>query len=143
VVFGPILALLLVASLKVEADTLLVARLAILDEASELKLRAKVSWLVYLLFAVPTAAAAFIAIQFFLQLVPRPEGCEAWSWARHLFDLRYWEGTPSTYCLGNITGAPWIYPPLQAYLYLACVSACGYLTYRLAKDWRKARGGTG
>ncbi|MDY7867100.1 hypothetical protein U0E16_33315, partial [Burkholderia pseudomallei] len=48
--FGPFVALLLVVSLKMEADTLCIAREAILDESSKLKMRVKVSKWILVLF---------------------------------------------------------------------------------------------
>jgi hypothetical protein len=34
---------------------------------------------------------------------------------------------------------PWIYPPLQTYGYVACLAACFYLTYLIARNWAKVR----
>jgi hypothetical protein len=34
---------------------------------------------------------------------------------------------------------PWIYPPVQTYGYIACLGACFYLTYRIARNWAKLR----
>src|SRR4051812_44596147 len=77
VVFGPAIALFFLISLKIEADSLLVAREAILEEAGKLAGRAaKVSRWVYLLFVVPALTAAFMILQFILMLVPQMPGCE-------------------------------------------------------------------
>lgn len=141
--FGPILALLLLISLKVEADSLLIARYAVLDEAGKLKRPITVSRWVYALFAVPAASAAYMSLQFALKLFPSMEGCQGWSWIKQLTDFSHQDGTSSIYCLGDlVNGTPWIYPPLQTYLYLVCVATCIYLTYLIAKDWKKSRGGS-
>jgi len=62
--FGPVLALLLVASLKLEADTLVVAREAVLDEVSKSRHGLRTSIWLYVLMWVPTGCAAFLALQF-------------------------------------------------------------------------------
>jgi len=138
VIFGPVLALLLVISLKTEADTLLIARDAIRDEANG-RWRRVNPW-IYVLFAVPALSAAFMFFQFLMKLAPK-DRCSDWSWLNQLTDLSHWHGTPSTYCIGKGAEGPWIYPPSQSFLYIGCVIVCGYLTYQLSKDWRKARGG--
>jgi hypothetical protein len=138
VIFGPVLALLLLISLKTEADTLLIARDAVRDEANGRWRR--VSRLVYVLFVVPALSAAFISLQYLLKLVPK-DRCNDWSWFNQLADASHWQGTPSTYCIGKGAEGPWIYPPLQSFLYIGCVILCGYITYQLSKDWSKARGG--
>lgn len=141
VVFGPPLALLLLISLKIEADSLFVAREAVLEEASKLgRHAARVSRWVYLLFAVPFLASLFMTAQFLLKMVPSKPGCEGWSWLQHLTDFTFQGGSPSTYCIRNLTeGMPWIYPPIQTYLYVLCVVACAYLTWRIADAWPRSR----
>jgi hypothetical protein len=142
--FGPVLALVLLISLKVEADTLVLAREAVLEEASALNRRATPYGWLYLLFGVPAAAAAFMALQFILKLVPSGAGCNDWSLIKQLLDFSYQGGAPSIYCIGDLAhGTPWIYPPLQTYLYIACVGGCAYLTYCIARDWPKLRGASG
>ncbi|MGA7806322.1 hypothetical protein [Bradyrhizobium sp.] len=139
VVFGPVLALILLVSLKLEADTLLLARETALDET--ISLQSEISPWLYLLFSVPAASAAFMAVQFMLKLVPSRPGCDNWSAAKQLSDTAFQGGSASVYCIGNLKqGTPWIYPPAQTYLYIACVAACAYLTWRIAIDWAKARG---
>src|SRR6266550_1302630 len=39
----------------------------------------------------------------------------------------------------SVLEAPWIYPPVQTYIYVACLAACFYLTYRIAINWAKLR----
>jgi hypothetical protein len=68
--FGPFVALLLAVSLKMEADTLRIARAALLDESSKLKMRIKVSKWIIVLFYTPTLAAAYLTLQFVLRLFP-------------------------------------------------------------------------
>jgi hypothetical protein len=142
VVIGPVLALLLLISLKVEADTLLLSREVVLEEASKIRHRSISSW-VYLLFIVPAAATAFLTLQFILKLVPSDAGCEGWGWIRQFVDFSYPGGTPSKFCIGDVKHTPWIYPPWQTYFFMFCVLCCGYLTYLIARDWPKARGSRG
>jgi hypothetical protein len=141
VVFGPVLALILLISLKIEADTLHLAREAVLDEASKLNRSVlKVSRWIYLLFAVPCVAAAFMTLQFVLKLVPSKPGCEGYHWTQQFTDFSFQGGSPSMYCIRDLTdGTPWIYPPVQTYIYTVCVAACLYLTYEIARTWPKAR----
>jgi hypothetical protein len=142
VVAGPLLALLLVVALKIEADGLLLAREGVLEEATKLHRRGGSGPWLYFLFAVPTIAATFMTLQLVLKLVPYKR-CDDWNWLRQLFDFSFAGGTPSTYCIGDLTqGTPWIYPPFQAYFNIGCVVGCAYLTYEIANDWRKARGGS-
>jgi hypothetical protein len=140
--FGPFVALLILVSLKLEADTLLIGREAVLEDASSLSRNIAPSRWVYLLFASPAASALYMALQVLLKLFPDDVGCEKWTWVQQLTDFSHVGGSPSIYCLGNVTkGNPWVYPPLQNYLNLICVAACCYLTYRIAVDWTKSRGG--
>lgn len=144
VVFGPILALLLLVFLKGEGDNLLLARELVLAEASTLKRYIARNRWPYILFVVPAAAAIFMTMQFILKVAPNPPGCEGWSWIKHLSDFSFVGGTPSIYCIGSVTeGAPWIYPPLQLYLYVLCVVGCIYLTAGIIRAWPRVRGGAG
>jgi hypothetical protein len=142
VVFGPVLALLLLISLKMESDTLLVAREFVLDKMNHLDPHAtKASKWVYPLFIVPAAAASFLTVQFILNVVPATKaGCAGYVWTRKFTDFSLQGGTPSTYCIHNLTdGMPWIYPPVQTYGYIACLGACFYLTWLIAVSWAKLR----
>jgi hypothetical protein len=141
IVAGPVLALLLIIALKIEADALLLAREAVLDEASKMPKLRVTGRSLYVVFAVPTLAASFMTVQFILKLVPSGQ-CDDWNWPRQFRDFSKLSGTPSTFCIGKaLPDAPWIYPPWQTYFYVGCVATCAYLTYRMAKDWQKARGG--
>jgi hypothetical protein len=142
VVFGPVLALLLLISLKMESDTLLVAREVVLEKMNHLDPHAtRASKWVYPLFIVPAAAATFLTVQFVLNVVPAAKpGCTGYVWTKKFTDFSLQGGTPSTYCIHNLTdGMPWIYSPLQTYGYIACVGACCYLTWLIAVSWAKLR----
>lgn len=140
--FGPFVALLILISLKMEADTLLIGREAVLEDASKLSRTMAPSRWVYVLFAAPAASALYMALQVVLKLFPEDIGCEKWSWVQQFTEFSHVGGSPSIYCLGNVTkGNPWVYPPLQNYLYVICLGACCYLTYRICVDWPKSRGG--
>ena len=141
VVFGPVLALLLLISLKIEADTLVVAREVVLPKMSHLDPAAtKASRWVFPLFVVPCAAATFMTVQFILNVVPSKPGCAGYVWTRKFTDFSLQGGSPSTYCIHNLTdGMPWIYPPVQTYGYVACLAACFYLTYLIARNWVRVR----
>jgi hypothetical protein len=141
VIFGPVLAVLFLISLKIESDTLLVAREFVLGKMSHLDPGAtKPSRWVFLLFAVPCATATFMTVQFILNVVPAKPGCTGYVWTRKFTDFSFPAGSPSTYCIHNVTdGMPWIYPPLQTYGYVACLAACFYLTYLIARNWAKVR----
>ena len=140
-VFGPVLALLVLISLKAEADTLLVAREFVLAKMRYLDPRAtRPSKWVFALFAVPCAAATFMTVQFILNVVPSKPGCAGYVWTRKFTDFAVQAGSPSTYCIRNLTdGMPWIYPPVQTYGYLVCLAACFYLTWRIAAGWTRVR----
>jgi hypothetical protein len=137
----PVLALLFLISLKLEADSLVVARETVLDEMSRLNQGAShASWWVLPLFAVPFATAAFMTVQFIVNVVPSKPGCTGYVWTRKFTDFSVQGGTPSTYCIHNLTdGMPWIYPPVQTYGYIVCLAACLYLTYLIAANWARVR----
>lgn len=139
-IFGPVLVLLFLISLKIEADALLLGRAAVLDEASKLNRSAtRVSRWVYLLFIVPGAAATFMTLQYIVNVVPAKAGCSGYSWTRQFTDFSF-QGGASIYCIHDIAdGMPWIYPPWQTYGYIVCVGACLYLTYLIAIGWNKSR----
>jgi hypothetical protein len=72
--------------------------------------------------------------------VPAKPGCAGYVWTRKFTDFSVQGGTPSTYCIHNLTdGMPWIYPPVQTYGYVACLAACFYLTYLIARNWVRVR----
>jgi hypothetical protein len=138
VVLGPPLALLFLVALKLEADVLLLARESVLEESTKLNWKAeKVSSWVYPLFCVPTVAAAFLTLQFILKLFPTR--CSDWNWIKQFTDFSFWTGNSSVYCIRDQEG-PWIYPPIQTYLYFVCLVACAYLTWQIARDWPRLRG---
>ena len=135
VLIGPFLALFILISLKMEADTLLTMREAILDEASKLPRRPRTSRWIYVLFA-----SVFLVVQYLIDVVPN-KSCETWKWPHHFFDFSFRAGTGSSFCIGsNINDSFWIYPPWQTYAYLIVIGVCALLTHRIASDWRKARG---
>ncbi|NKJ09017.1 hypothetical protein [Rhizobium sp. SG741] len=140
-VFGPPLALLLLIGLRMESDVLLMSRSAVLDElivAS--RYRSRLGVMVYLLFVVPALAAAFLVSQFFLKLAATNIGCDGWHWWDHLIDFSHLGGTPSTYCIQDMTGGPWFYPPFQGYVYLAIVAYCFLLVWKISRAWPQLRG---
>ena len=64
-----------------------------------------------------------------------------YDWTRQFTDFSFQGGTPSMFCIRDVTdGMPWIYPPAQTYFYVACVAACIYLTYQIIRTWPQARG---
>ncbi|MET4260887.1 hypothetical protein ABIC09_005852 [Bradyrhizobium sp. S3.12.5] len=139
--FGPVLGLLITASLKLEADSLITAREAVLGEVGRSKPAFRTSVWLYLLMLVPTGCTAFLALQFLLKLVPDNPGCPEWNWWRQLTDFSRVGGTPSVYCIGDLTkGTPWTYPPIETWLLLACVLGSAYLTYTVIQDWPMYRG---
>jgi hypothetical protein len=76
-----------------------------------------------------------------LKLVPSKPGCAGYDWTRQFTDFSFQGGTPSMFCIRDVTdGMPWIYPPAQTYFYVACVAACIYLTYQIIRTWPQARG---
>lgn len=138
--FGPFVALLIVVSLKMEADTLRIAREVVLKEASDIKMRIAINWWIYILFYTPTIVAAYMTLQFVFKLFPGDD-CANWIWWRQFYDFGGWE-RPSIYCFGDIKkGTPYVYVPIQTWVYVGCVVACAYLTRRMVRDWTKSRGG--
>lgn len=140
VVLGPILALMLMASLKLEADNLLAARASVVSDREGLHVR-RVSPFIYGLFVFPAIAALFFVIQFYQNLVPADAACPTFDRLRYFWDFFHLQGGFATrYCIRDITKEmPWIYPPLQLYLNVACTAACAWLGYRIGRDWTKFR----
>ncbi len=138
VILGPLLALLLLASAKLEADGLLVARREILEESKKYGIR-KINPFTYFLFVTPTAAAIFFVAHFFLKIAPANEGCEGFNSLRYLGDTSL-SGIPTIYCIHNITeNMPWIYPPYQTYALFAVVAGCAWFSYAMAQGWKRYR----
>lgn len=141
-IIGSVLSLLILISLKLESDTLMTSREAILDEFSELHASSKkIKRLVYALFVVPALCAAFFFLQYVLKVarIDAAGGC-SYKWQQHFID---WSGSAgaSIYCIGNKTeGMPWIYPPWQTYFYIIIVILCGLLSYQICASWQKYRG---
>jgi len=142
IVFGPFFALMILISLKFEADTLRFAREFVLDEASSASNSApKTNRTIYMLFAVPCITAVFMTLQFVLNVIPSDTGCAGRDWTHQFIDFSHAGGSASTFCIRDVSnGNPWIYPPEQTYLYIACVAGCALLTYRISKTWLQARG---
>ncbi len=140
-IFGPPLALVIQSSLAVEANTLQLARLSVLDEATALpRFKSKMILWHYGLFATPSLCSAFLTLQYILNVALKDQGCSGRDWTRHFFNLNQMAGA-SVYCIRDVTdGMPWIYPPFQTYFYLGCVVACIGLTYGIAKGWLRFRG---
>lgn len=138
VVWGPILAFLILASSKLEADSLVIARRDILEESRKFG-PMKVSPSAYGLFVIPTISAVFFVVQFFLEVVPAIEGCSGFRSSRYLWDMALF-AQPTTYCIRDITeNMPWIYPPFQTYAAFAFVVGCAWLSYSLSRDWKRYR----
>jgi len=88
VVFGPVLALLLLISLKIEADTLVVAREVVLPKMSHLDPAAtKASRWVFPLFVVPCAAATFMTCNSSSTSCRSKPGCAGYVWTRKFTDF--------------------------------------------------------
>jgi hypothetical protein len=138
-IVGAPLALLLLYSLKLEADSLRMARLAILSELVDLHRVAKYKpGAIYLLFCVPFGCAVFLFIQYVLKVTLVSRTCGDWLW--HFIDWGSRFGA-SKYCIGDKTeGMPWIYAPWQTYGYLVVIAVMVFVTYRMAKEWTQYRG---
>lgn len=98
-IIGPLLSLLLLYSLKLEANSLRMARLPILNEFEDLHGVARYKpGAIYLLFCVPIGCAVFLFIQYVLKVTLVSRTCGQWQW--HFID---W-GSPfgaSKYCIGD------------------------------------------
>lgn len=140
VMFGPLFALLVLASMKVEADALRAARSGVLQDAGARPAIQPASRWVGALFFVPTLAAAFLSIQSVTKLVPKDPGCAGFDWTRQFTDFSWQAGSPSVWCFRDVTeGMPWIYPPAQTYASIACVVACAVLSLKIAQSWKAER----
>lgn len=138
VVLGPVLALGLLLSLRMEAENLMIARNDLLSQNQRAP-KIRIGWWIYFLFALPTLTAAFLSWQYFTNLVPATADCPTFNRLRLLMDFGL-GGFPTKYCIADITaGMPWIYPPLQSYVYILIVAGCGYISYLLCREWSKYR----
>ena len=140
--YGPLLVLLLLVGLKSESDILYVSREAVLADAAKLPARVRrINRAVYGLFWMPVVAAVFMIIQYYTNVVPdTPEGCN-FDRLRQFTGKNLNFGVTSLYCIRDIReGMPWIYPPVQIYLYAPILIGCIYLTWKIVRDWPKARG---
>ncbi|WP_140942217.1 hypothetical protein [Prosthecodimorpha hirschii] len=139
---SPILTLLFMTSLKLEADNLREARKAVTSDFENYKYRFgknPVIW--YFLFLFPAVESLFFTYQFVINLIPASETCAGFSRLRQLTDFSLLSGGPSMFCIGDrAEKMPWIYPPLQSHIYILCTAATGFIGYRIARDWPKFRG---
>lgn len=140
IVGGPILAVLFLLSTRLESDNLEIARFEILDEVRAKGRKENNSILPYFLFAFPTIAVAFFVVQFGIDLVPAADPCPGFDHARFLYDFSLQGGFQSKLCIHDVTdNMPWIYPPLQLYIYLLLIVVCGWLSWSLGRQWARNR----
>ena len=139
----PSLALLLLICAQDRGRPLVVAREVVLPKMNHLDPAAtKASGWVFPLFARSRSSRHVhdSAVHPQRLCCPRNRDVAGYVWTRKFTDFSIQGGSPSTYCIHNLTdGMPWIYPPLQTYGYVACLGACFYLTYRIARNWAKLR----
>jgi hypothetical protein len=138
VIFGPLLSLLVLLSLKMEADNLAVGRLSVLDDAQNVKplfQRTKLS--VRVLFIAPLIAVLFFFVQYLVDIALNKYA--DFDWKQHFgFSLK---PGPAIFCIGDLSkGMPLIYPPWQTFAYIVIVCFCVYLTYSIESGWAKYRG---
>ncbi len=95
-------------------------------------------WLVSLLVIFPSLAALFLYVQFVIEFAPSGE-CNTFSSLRYFWDINLWEMKPE-YCFNLPKQVqdlmPYIYPPLQTWLYLCLVGVSLVISAKLWKYYR-------
>lgn len=141
IVAGPVICLLFALVMDNEAESLTVSRYSVLAEVSERRYPGKRSWLPRILFFSPAAFCLFFTAQFVSNLIPADMSCADHGSLKMLIDFTHVSGCPSIFCIGDVTrNMPWIYPPIQTYLYLAVVVWCVYIGIQTTRTWSKFRG---
>ena len=138
VVLGPLLALLLLASAKLEADGLIVSRREIFNGSKNHGLQ-KINPFAYVLFLTPTTAAIFLGAQFFLKIAPIKEGCDHFEPLRYFWDFSLYDSQryiafailprtcPIFILLTKPTSSFWL------------SAGCAWLSYRMVLGWKRYR----
>lgn len=139
IVAGPILCLLLQMSSRAEGRNLKFIRQQVTLRVKETRRDTRLhSWTVYGLMYFPTLASVFFIVQYTSNLVPAVAGCSFAAW-RHFFDFSVGE-QPSMFCIGDQTDdMPWIYPPYQAWIYVAFAAASAATAWMMQRDWKDSR----
>ena len=98
----------------------------------------KNKWIVPFLVIFPSLAAVFMYVQFVTEFAPSGD-CNTFSALRFFWDTSLWEMKPE-YCfsLTNNTQKlmPYIYPPLQTWIYLCLVLVSIFLSIKLWRYYR-------
>ena len=95
-------------------------------------------WLISFLVAFPTFSSIFMFVQFMTELSPKSE-CNTFSSFRYFWDIGLW-GIKPEYCFSRLDEIqnfmPYIYPPLQTWLYLIFVGINIILSIKLWRFYR-------
>jgi len=100
------------------------------------------AWLWLLLFLVPALGQLFLLIQFVQEMAPADVGCASFAHHRFLWDLRLadLDGMKSIYCFGltpkEQNSMPYIYPPIQSWLYLVLLGCGIWQAWAIWRAWR-------
>ena len=95
-------------------------------------------WLLSLLIFFPTFASTFMFVQFVTEFAPQGQ-CSTFSFFRYFWDTSLWTLKPE-YCFSLLDDVqrymPYLYPPLQTWIYLSFVGACAGLSFKLWRFYR-------
>lgn len=138
-IVAPILSLFLVYGLKIEADNLKQIRRAIIGEFQSNKYKFTNARTMFFFFIFPALCSWFYVVQYYINIIPHDLACATFSRIRHLYDFTLF-GTKSRFCIGDVVDdMPWIYNPVQFWLYVAAAIGCTMLCVQLWRDWTKYR----
>lgn len=138
IIGGPVICLLMLSSLYPESRMLLVGRGLLGEEVKYLPTNVLYKLSAVSMFYFPCLAASFFVIQYVTNLVPASETC-VFSRLRHFYDVTLW-ASPSMFCIGDrVIDMPWIYTPIQVWLYLGFVLLCGFVGEAMRRDWMRNR----
>jgi len=95
-------------------------------------------WLIYLLLFFPVFAEIFMFVQFLTVFSPSGE-CSSFSSLRYIWDFSLWEMKPE-YCFSSLDKVqkymPYIYPPIQTWLYFCFVLVVVFLSIKLTTFYK-------
>lgn len=144
IVAGSVICLLFALLMENEAESLTVSRYSVLEDFSQRRYLRKQSWLPRVLFFSPAAFSLFFTVQFISNLIPADMSCADYKRLNMLIDFTHVSGSPSIFCIGDVTeNMPWIYAPIQTYVYLALFVWCVYIGIQTTGTWLKFRGADG
>ena len=74
-----------------------------------------------------------------MSVIPATEPSNSFDRLRYFWDFKLF-GSPSKFCIGDkLQHMPWIYPPIQVYLYLGITALSAWCSILIGRSWQRGR----